>query len=167
MLKKISAVLPYILIPVLIIFGITFFADSRQTDKKQYYEIIQLFNDNEITAYSLNVSNGSLTYYTKTDGKKPHTYNVPSVSVFIDDVHKTVMEHNSQAPENEIIKADYISGATNQWLLSILPTAAMIIFMAVLTVIMFRRMNNTMNMENNRSISFGKAKVKMVKDEKR
>ena len=166
-LKKISAVLPYILIPVLIIFGITFFADSRQTDKKQYYEIIQLFNDNEITAYSLNVSNGSLTYYTKTDGKKPHTYNVPSVSVFIDDVHKTVMEHNSQAPENEIIKADYISGATNQWLLSILPTAVMIIFMAVLTVIMFRRMNNTMNMENNRSISFGKAKVKMVKDEKR
>ena len=166
--RKLAAILPYILIPVLIIFGISFFADSKQTEKKQYYEIVQLFNEGEITAYSLNVSNGALTYYTKADGKTPHTYNVPSVSVFIDDVHKTVMEHNAEAEDkNDIIKADYISGATNQWLLSILPTAAMVVFLAILTVIMFRRMNNTMNMENNRAIGFGKAKVKMVKDEKR
>ncbi len=166
--SKILSILPYILIPVLIIFGISFFADSKQTEKKQYYEIVQLFNDGEITAYSLNVSNGALTYYTKTDGKKANTYTVPSVSVFIDDVHKSVMEHNAKAKnESEVIKADYISGAANQWLISILPTAAMVIFLAILTFIMFRRMNNTMNMENNRAIGFGKAKVKMVKDEKR
>ena len=166
--RRIAAILPYILIPVLIIFGISFFADSKQTEKKQYYEIVQLFNDGEITAYSLNVSSGALTYYTKSDGKKANVYTVPSVSVFIDDVHKSVMEHNAEAKdESEIIKADYISGATNQWLISILPTAAMVIFLAILTVIMFRRMNNTMNMENNRAIGFGKAKVKMVKDEKR
>ena len=166
--SKILSILPYILIPVLIIFGISFFADSKQTEKKQYYEIVQLFNDGEITAYSLNVSNGALTYYTKTDGKKANTYTVPSVSVFIDDVHKSVMEHNAKAKnESELIKADYISGAANQWLISILPTAAMVIFLAILTFIMFRRMNNTMNMENNRAIGFGKAKVKMVKDEKR
>ena len=165
--KKILNILPYILIPLLIILGISFFADSKQSEKTQYYQIIELFEKGEVTSYSLNVSNGALTYYTK-DSKTPKNYSVPSVSVFIDDVHKSVMEHNKNAKnESEIIKADYVSGSTNQWILSVLPTFAMIVFLAVITVIMFRRMNNSINMENNRTISFGKAKVKMVKDEKR
>ncbi|MBQ4245407.1 MAG: ATP-dependent zinc metalloprotease FtsH [Clostridia bacterium] len=166
-MKKILNILPYILIPLLIILGISFFADSKQSEKTQYYQIIELFEKGEVTSYSLNVSNGALTYYTK-DSKTPKNYSVPSVSVFIDDVHKSVMEHNKNAKnESEIIKADYVSGSTNQWILSVLPTFAMIVFLAVITVIMFRRMNNSINMENNRTISFGKAKVKMVKDEKR
>ncbi len=166
-MKKIINILPYILIPLLIILGISFFADSKQSEKTQYYQIIELFEKGEVTSYSLNVSNGALTYYTK-DSKTPKNYSVPSVSVFIDDVHKSVMEHNKNAKnESEIIKADYVSGSTNQWILSVLPTFAMIVFLAVITVIMFRRMNNSINMENNRTISFGKAKVKMVKDEKR
>ncbi|MBQ4604354.1 MAG: AAA family ATPase, partial [Clostridia bacterium] len=39
--------------------------------------------------------------------------------------------------------------------------------MGGLTIFMFKRMNQTMTNENNRTLSFGKARIKQAKDEKR
>ena len=66
-----------------------------------------------------------------------------------------------------MIKAGYITGSTGQWIYNIVPTLLLLAAMGGLTFFMFRRMNQTMTNETNRTMSFGKARVKQVKDEKR
>ena len=166
--KKLLTFLPYILIPVLIIAGITFYAGSQKQEKLEYYEVVALFDEGKVTEYSLNLSSGDLTYKVKGDDEVK-AFTVPNVSLFIDDVHKGVMEHNRQNKDNEkeIIKAKYISGSTGEWLYNILPTLILLLVMGGLTLLMFKRMNQSVSNENNKTLSFGKARIKKAKDEKR
>ena len=164
--KKLLALLPYILIPAVLIFGLTHYANNTKQKKTAYYEVIELFEENKVTEYSLNLSNGKLTYLV--DGETtPSTYVVPSVNMFVEDVHDKVVENNSNPARKFTIKADYISGSSGSWILSVLPTFLSFVLLALLAVFMFRRMNTTINMENNKTMTFGKARVKQANDEKR
>ena len=57
-LKKIDwkAIAPYIVIPLIFVLCISIYATmgDTQRDKKQYYEIVDLFEDNEVSEYTLN-----------------------------------------------------------------------------------------------------------------
>ncbi len=164
--KKLPTILSYILIPLMIIGGITIYAQSQKKEKTRYYEIVSLFNEGKVSEYNLNLSSGALTYKLQGDDKKVYTFTVPNVNLFVDDVHKDVIKFNSENPDNKI-KADYVAGSTGQWFYSIVPTLLLLVAMGGLTFFMFRRMNQTMTNENNRTLSFGKARIKQAKDEKR
>jgi len=163
--KKLITLLPYILIPLMLISGIAFFMTSQSEEKLEYYEIVSLFDEGKVTEYSLNLSSGALSYKVEGD-KQEKSFSVPSVSLFIEDIHDGVIEHNRANPDNKI-KASYVAGSTGQWLYNIVPTLLLLVIMGALTFFMFRRMNQTMSNENNRTLSFGKARVKYAKDEKR
>ncbi len=163
--KKLLTLLPYVLIPVMIIAGITLYAGSQKKEKLEYYQIVSLFDEGKVTEYNLNLSSGALTYMVQGD-KQVKTYTVPSVNLFIEDVHEDIMEYNRQHKDAPI-KATYDSGSTGQWIYQILPTLLLLLAMGGITLFMFRRMSQTMNNENNRTMSFGKARVKQAKDEKR
>ena len=163
--KKLVTLLPYILIPVMIISGITFYAGTQSKEKLEYYELVSLFDEGKVTEYNLNLSSGALTYYVEGD-KQAKNFSVPSVNLFIEDVHESVIEYNRNNPDNKI-KAGYVAGSTGQWLYNIVPTLLLLVVMGALTFFMFRRMNQTMSNENNRTLSFGKARIKQAKDEKR
>ena len=163
--KKLLTILPYIIIPVLIIGGITIFAGSQDKERPEYYEIVSLFDEGKVTEYNLNLSSGALTYKVK-DEEKEKTFTVPNVNLFIDDIHEDVMEYNRNN-KDAMIKASYDSGSTGEWLYNIVPTLLLLLAMGGLTLFMFRRMSQTMNNENNRTMSFGKARIKHAKDEKR
>lgn len=130
----------------------------------EYYQVIELFDSGEVTKYSLNIGSGALTYELK-DGTSAK-YSVPNVSLFIDDVHDSVVEYNRKNPDNPI-KFNYISGASGSILLDLLP----ILFCSILVIgggyIFMKKMNNSISTENNRAMGFGKARVKFGKDEKR
>nr|MCR5485080.1 ATP-dependent zinc metalloprotease FtsH [Clostridiales bacterium] len=123
---------------------------------------------NQITEYTLNLSNGKLVYTRINEkGKKViENFNVPNVEMFLNDIEPTVREYNKKNPD-KMIEDKYVSGLTGSYIRSILPTAILFLLMVVFLLFMLRRMNNTMTSENNRTLSFGKAKVKQVKDEKR
>ncbi|MBR3781222.1 MAG: ATP-dependent zinc metalloprotease FtsH [Clostridia bacterium] len=159
-------ILTYILIPLLIIGGVTIYAQTQKKEKTKYYEIVALFNEGKVSEYNLNLSSGALTYKLKGDDKKVYTFSVPNVNLFVDDVHEDVIKFNTENPDQKI-KADYIAGSTGQWLYNIVPTLLLLLAMGGLTFFMFRRMNQTMTNENNRTLSFGKARIKQAKDEKR
>ena len=163
--KKLLTILPYIIIPVLIIGGITIFAGSQDKERPEYYEIVSLFDEGKVTEYNLNLSSGALTYKVK-DEEKEKTFTVPNVNLFIDDIHEDVMEYNRNN-KDAMIKASYVSGSTGEWLYNIVPTLLLLLAMGGLTLFMFRRMSQTMNNENNPTMSFGKARIKHAKDEKR
>ncbi len=163
--RKLTSFLPYLLIPIMLISAIAYFMNAQSEEKLEYYEVVSLFDEGKVTEYTLNLSSGALVYkVTGEDGEK--TFSVPSVNLFIEDIHDGVIEHNRTNSENKI-KASYVAGSTGQWLYNIVPTLLLLVVMGALTFFMFRRMNQTMSNENNRTLSFGKARIKQAKDEKR
>ena len=165
MKKKLLTLLPYILIPVMIISGITLYAGTQKKEKLEYYQVVSLFDEFKVTEYSLNLSSGALTYKVKDD-PQVKTYTVPNVNLFIEDVHEDIMEYNRQHKDS-MIKAKYVSGSSGKWIANIFPSLLLLLVMGAFTFVMFKRMSQTMNNENNRTMSFGKARVKQAKDEKR
>ena len=164
--KKLPTILSYILIPLLIIGGVTVYGQTQKREKTKYYEIVSLFDEGKVSEYSLNLSSGALTYKLQGDENKIYSFTVPNVNLFVDDVHEDVIKFNRENPD-KAIKADYVAGSTGQWLYNIVPTLLLLVAMGALTFFMFRRMNQTMTNENNRTLSFGKARIKQAKDEKR
>lgn len=152
--RKILSYLPYVLIPLVLIASMFMFSSpAKQNTKKQYFEIVDMFESNDIEEYNLNLSNGILRYKLKSDGKDTtYQYTVPNVSLFIDDVHNTAKENN--------VKYNYNAGKTNSWLASMLPTVVMMLLLGALMYVMFRKMNNSITTENNKTLSFGKARIK-------
>ena len=165
--KKLLSLLPYVLFPIVIILGIAWLSGGEKQEKLKYYQVIEYFNSSQMEEFSLNASNGALKYKLRGETEfKVYKMPVSVVSAFHEDINPIVRKYNAENPENPI-KDDYDDGSAGAWLLSILPTALLAILMVVIVVYMFRRMNQTMTNENNRSITFGKARVKQGKDEKR
>lgn len=161
------AVLPYIVIPLAFVLVISLYALRGNTTKTKtaYYDMVAKFENNQVTEYQLNLTSGVLEYKVTGDDTL-YEYTVPNVSLFVDDVHDLVMQYNREHPDAPI-KADYKSGSPNSWWVSLLPTAAITIVILILMFVMFRKMNQSVQNENNRALSFGKARVKKGGDDKR
>ena len=159
-----KAIIPYIVIPLALVLVIaTYSAVGPQSKKKtEYYEVVNKFETHAVTEYKLNLSSGALEYKLKDDGTV-YRYTVPNVSLFVDDIHDDVVEYNKENPDNQI-KMDYASGTANSWWVSLLPTVVMILLLAGVMFFMFKRMNQSVQNENNRAMSFGKARYKKNDD---
>lgn len=163
--RRLLVLLPYLLIPAMLLAGLSYYISAQSRDKLEYYQLVALFDEGKVTEYKLNLSSGALVYKTVDDDTEK-TFTVPSVNLFVEDIHEGVIKYNREHPDS-MIKAGYITGSTGQWIYNIVPTLLLLAAMGGLTFFMFRRMNQTMTNETNRTMSFGKARVKQVKDEKR
>ena len=143
---------------------IYWYSGSATTEKLEYYQVIELFDEGKVSEYELNIGTGALTY-TLTDGSTGR-YSVPNVSMFVNDVHETILEFNRANPE-KAVKFDYISGASYSMWLQIVPIILCVITAIVLGVMFMKKMGNSISSENNRAMGFGKARVKFGADEKR
>ena len=165
--NKIFAILPYILIPLMMIIGIAIASQQsgNRSAEVKYYQIVQAFDNDKISEFSLNLTSGTLKYKVRGDDTK-WQYKVPNVSVFLEDVNETVREHNKNAKsDDEVIKYELISGSSTSWLVNLLPTVIMGVLLIVLLVIMMRRMN-TMGGDMNKTLNFGKINAKKQQDQK-
>lgn len=151
----------YILIPVLLIGAIFLFSSQSNSTTQNYSEIVDLFRTNQVTEFEIDLSNGSLTYKLADDkkGDAPHSYTVPSVTYFIDDVSDYVNDYNTKNPDNQIVY-NYKRGSNNSWWVSLLPTLILFALITVVSIIMIRKMGNTIGNETNRTLGFGKIKAK-------
>jgi len=155
----------YIIIPVFLVISLAYFTgEGNKTEKPQYYQIVQLFRTGEVDEFALNLSSGALKYSLKSSEEYVN-YTVPNVDIFLKDVHDYVTEYNlsSETP----IKYDYIRGSGNSWWASMLPMTLLSIALVAVMLYFYRKMGQNIMNENNRTLSFGKARVKLGKDEKR
>ncbi len=137
---------------------------NRSVEAK-YYQIIQYFDKDQVSEFTLNLTSGTLKYKLKGDDTK-WQYKVPNVSVFVDDVNETVREHNKNAKsDDDMIKYELISGSSTSWFVNLLPTIIMGVLLVILLVIMMRRMN-TMGGDMNKTLNFGKINAKKQQDQK-
>ncbi len=145
--------------------GVLYFSQgSGESKSLDYYQVVEFFDNQKVTEYELNIGSGVLSF--KHEDGTTYKYTVPNINLFIDDVHEGVMEYNREHPKNPI-KFNYVSGASYDFWLQLLPIIFMVVLMVILGITFMRKMNGSITSENNRAMSFGKARVKFGKDEKR
>ena len=154
----------YIVIAVVFIFGLTFLMGDK-TEKKEtkYYEVVEQFKG-EVTNFTLNLGSG-VVEYKLIDGTE-HKYVVPNVEIFLNDVHGFITEFNEENPNNPI-RYDYKRGSNSSIWASMLPMMLMSVLLVAAFFYMYKKTGQNIANENNRTLSFGKARVKLGKDEKR
>ncbi|MGN0527743.1 MAG: ATP-dependent metallopeptidase FtsH/Yme1/Tma family protein, partial [Eubacterium sp.] len=153
----------YILIPLVLIGSVFLFSNQSKEEVKNYSEIVDMFRTDQVTEFSLDLSSGKLQYKLKTDKDKNkiNTYNVPSVTYFIEDIGPYVNEYNTKNPDNQIVY-NYVKGSGGSWWVSLLPSLILVIVIIASSVWMIKRMGNTLGGETNRTLSFGKIKAKSL-----
>lgn len=165
MKKKINwkVIIPYILIPVMFMGVLYIYMNKNAQPSLQYYQVVEYFNSGKVSEYEVNLNSGAMTYKLKGDDSV-YKYTVPNVTIFVEDVHKSVVEYNKANPKTPI-KMNYKAGASNSWWVSLLPSILITVLLVVLTVTMFKKMSNSFTSENNRAMSFGKARIKRADDQ--
>lgn len=167
---SIWATISWILIPLLIIVSLYFTfnsSSSSSSTSESYYNVVSHFQKDEVTEYSLNLSNGKLVYYLDGD-KQAYTYTVPSVDLFVNDTHEHVMEYNAkQKDKDKIVQVNYIKGTSSSWLYDLLPMLVSTLLIIGVSIWLIRRMNASMMNDQNRAMGFGKARVKQQNPEEK
>ena len=168
MKNNVKRILISIGVPLLLIVAVMFVRNTNQESKQlKYYEVVELFQENKVSEYSLNLYSGELKYKLRDDNTNVYKkYSVPNISLFQEDIHKSVVENNiNNEDDNLKVKYDYKSGSQLSMLNNLLPTFAPIILMVVLFLFIFRKMSA---MGGGDKISgFGKAKIKKSADGKK
>ena len=165
--RRIMTFLPYILIPLIMVGAVTFAGKTakEKTEKVEYYQIVQYFDEGKVDKFSLNLSSGALKYTLVGENEKEKEYRVPNVNIFVNDVNELIREHNRTASAEDMIEYEYISGSTGSWLMNLVPTLLTTGILIVLFVLMMRRMNSA-GSDMNRTLNFGKINARKQKDEK-
>ncbi len=161
-LNRLKQFAPIIIMPLVMILLISYFAMNNTSNKKlTYYEVVEMFANNEIAEYNLNLGSGVLEYKKRGDSQE-YKYTVPNINLFNQDIHARVVEYN--LTHDDDIKFNYKSGNSNSWLVSLLPSVLLLGALGVIMYIMMKKMNQSFMSENNRTMSFGKARIKLPKD---
>lgn len=167
MSKNWKSILVYILIPILLIGAVIYFVNSQTSTQLKYSQVVSMFNNNEVSEFSLDLSSGNLVYKTFAKPKEEKNYSVPNVSYFLDDIRESVDKYNDEHSDKPIVY-DYRAGTSNAWIYSMIPSLLMFVVLIGLGIYAFRKMSGAMNNETNRTLGFGKIKTKtLVEDEKR
>lgn len=160
--NRIKQFIPIVIMPLLMILLISYFVSSSSENKKlTYYDVVEMFVNNEVEEYTLNLGNGNLEYKKREDPNK-YKYTVPNINLFNQDIHEWVVQYNQTHDDD--IRFNYKSGNANSWIVSLLPSIGLLAVLGILMYIMMKKMNQSFMTENNRTISFGKARVKLPKD---
>ncbi len=99
-----------ILVLLLILLAFLYFFRSVRGTDMYYSEVVDMFRQQKVEEFTLDISSGQLAYTLK--GKEdPEMYRVPSVDLFIYDVRPYISEYNDNHP-NAPIKYTYIASAS-------------------------------------------------------
>ena len=153
--KKNKGILPYLLI-VAIAAVCIYYVSSKLSDsasKTEYTQVISHFDDYEVSHYKLDLGSGELTYKLRGEDTV-HRYEVPNVSIFLDDTENYRKEYNEKYP-NEPLEQDYKKITDNSWIYSLIPVLLMAILAGVFIFFMMRQSGG-----GGKYSSFGKANMK-------
>jgi len=132
-----------------------FSSEPPSLDTYTYGEIVELFNENKVEDYTLDLGSGELIFKLRgEEDHVTHTYTVPNVSLFYDAVQVNVDAYNAEAPEEEKVTYDLYPVKDYSTLLSYLPTILLIVLMIAMWYFTMRQSKGG-NMSG-----FGKAKLR-------
>ncbi len=154
--NKMSGVIIYVLVAVLLIFGLVSVLNmaTRRSGEgaKSYSDVIAEFDNLNVSAYELDLGKGTLKYVLKggspQNSKDIQTYTVPNVNVFLNDINSGYtkdgkaanyrIRYNEENPDETLLE-DYIKISDNSFWMSFLPYLLLIGVMVVFTFIIMRQ----------------------------
>lgn len=153
--KNNKGIIAYIAIAAVLIMGFLFiFPKLMDTGKDtKYSEVIGYFDEYKVKSYTLDLGTGKLEYTLRGE-EEVHKYEVPNVSVFLDDTEDYRTKYNAKYSD-EPLEQDYIKIKDTSWLLSVLPTVLMLGLGIVLFIFMMKQAGG-----GGKYSSFGKANIK-------
>lgn len=165
--KTIRNLLIYLGIPIVIlIISMIIFGSSRsQTQGYLYSDIKQFFAEQQVEEYRLDLGTGALVLKLNDENGTVVNFSIPNVSLFYDAVGDDIEAYNAAHPD-AVMKEDVLPPQETSWLISLLPTLLLFIGLGIFWWFMWRRLNASMG-DAGKQMTFGKAKVKQMSDEKR
>ena len=158
-LNKNRGILAYLLIGAIIIAAFFFiFSRVSNTGKEETYsDIISHFENYEVKSYTLDLGTGELEYQLANEDFT-RTYEVPNVSIFLDDTDSETSdyrkEYNERHPDAPL-EQNYKKITDNSWILSAIPTVLMLGIAVALLFFMMKQAGG-----GGKYSSFAKANVK-------
>ncbi len=164
-------------IPLLIFLVLWLVVDNNtSTNQRQYSDYIAYFTEDKVEKFELNLGNGRLTLSlrpgyieedTNRDGKLDEKdviqYQVPDVSLFLDDVRPIIKEMRETNPEYSI-QYNYQEASQLPWLINLLPSILIVVVVIVMFVMARRSMAS---LDGGKAMGFGKARIKQPSEDKR
>ncbi len=164
--KKLRNLLLYIGIPILVLFVILIIFQTAMPPQEtyKYSDILNYFETMQVKGYELDLGTGEMVLTLNDEDETLIGYEVPNVNLFYENVSEYITQYNRTHPDEKMVQ-DVIRPAETSWLVSILPTILLFVGLIVFWIFMMRRMNGGMGTD--KTMNFGKAKVKELSDEKR
>lgn len=153
----------YIGIPILIIIFIITLFGTRSQKTEAYSDIIKYFKDQQVTEYSMNLGTGEMKLKLKDNQEIDYT--APNVLWLREDIKQFVDEYNNNNPDAQM-KQNLIRASENSWWSSILLNLLTFVGLALVWWFVMRKMMSGLG-DGGKTMTFGKAKVKNMTDEKR
>ncbi len=148
-----AAIAAVLLIAIMVIFP----KFLQAGDEQEYSDVIRNFDEYKVNSYTLDLGTGELVYTLNGD-EKEYTYEVPNVSIFLDDTDTETKdyraEYDKMHPENPL-KQEYKKIKDNSWLISVVPTLLLLVLGVALFFFMMKQAGG-----GGKYTSFGKANVK-------
>ncbi len=153
----------YIGIPILIIIFILTLFGSKAQKTELYSDIIKYFKDQQVTEYSMNLGTGEMNIKLKNNEEIKYT--APNALWVREDIKPFIEEYNNSNPDNQM-KQDLIRANESSWWTSALLEVVMFIGIGVIWWFIMRRAMSGFG-DGGKTMTFGKAKIKNMADEKR
>ena len=152
--RRNHGIISYLLVILLAIVCISFISSKMNAgrDKVTYNEIMEHFDNYEVAEYEIDLGTGEMTYKLRGEDKE-QSYEVPNVSIFIDETQDYRREYNEKYPNEKLVQ-NYIKITDRTWLYSLIPV--------VLTVLLGIAILYFMMKQNSggKYTSFGKANLR-------
>ncbi|MDO4748778.1 MAG: ATP-dependent zinc metalloprotease FtsH [Eubacteriales bacterium] len=137
------------------------FFSNNSVDKPIYSEIVDYFENQEVTAYTMDADSGVLTLVLEDGTEVEHKLMV------WDDFHEEVKDdieaYNKANPKKQM-KEDLVAASSSFWI-DLIPTVLLIVAFAAFWIFIMRRMGG--GGMGSKELNFGKAKFKNSADEKK
>ncbi len=177
--KTLRNLLLVIGLPLVLFFGMWSLLGGQLTGQKDevYSQYVQYFIDGQVDKYELDLGTGKLVLSLrpdfrtdtnkdgKIDEKDTVIYNLPEVGYFLSVVNPMVIEANTDDNPANDVAYNWKPVADVSWIFNLLPMV-LLVGLGIFMVVSMRRSMGGMD-GTGKIMGFGKAKAKLVEDEKR
>ncbi|MGN0563511.1 MAG: ATP-dependent zinc metalloprotease FtsH [Candidatus Heritagella sp.] len=165
--KQLRNILIYLGIPIILFILIFMMMNggNSQTSTIKYSDVLAHFEKGEVAEYTLDWGTGDLLLTLNDSQKTSIAFRVPSVSKFDNDVREYIAAYNADDSHADMVQ-DIQPAAETNWFMAFLPEILMLVLLVVFWIFIMRRMSASMG-DAGKQMSFGKAKIKKISDEKR
>ena len=161
--KKWHSLLLYIGVPIVIIVIMVNLFNFGSSKSQIYSEILGYFKNQRVTEYKMNLGSGDMTI--KLDDGSTVEYSAPSVTWMHDDIKEYVSEYDKNHPDAPM-KQDFVKASQNAFWETLLVQALWIVGSGLVIFFIMRKAFSGLG-DGGKTMTFGKAKIKNLSDEKR